>query len=193
MTQPSQQGKIVEVDNCRIDLKNPYIAAVLAFVIPGAGHFYQGRLHKAYLYTVSILGLFFLGLFIGNGRVVYMAWGSEDFRLQFPAQLCVGLPAFPALVQGMMQEKNPNVAQNRPQGRAKAGPAPWSWKKFMAPPEDLDELSQWHLEGSAGFELGTLFTAVAGLLNVLAIFDAFSGPMPIPPPHDRKKKQPATT
>jgi hypothetical protein len=44
------------------------------------------------------------------------------------------------------------------------------------------------LKASAGFELGSLFTAVAGLLNLLAIFDAFAGPMPLPHTDERRKK-----
>jgi hypothetical protein len=58
----------------------------------------------------------------------------------------------------------------------------------MAPPRNIalldrpadikrDELAQWHLELHSYFELGTLITMIAGLLNVLAIYDAYAGPM----------------
>jgi hypothetical protein len=50
-------------------------------------------------------------------------------------------------------------------------------------------LSQWHSEASAGFELGTLYTAVAGLLNLLVIFDAFAGPMPLPHTDERRNRK----
>jgi hypothetical protein len=39
------------------------------------------------------------------------------------------------------------------------------------------------------FEIGTLYTMLAGMLNVLVIYDAWSGPMH-PTPRDEKDKQP---
>lgn len=63
---------------------------------------------------------------------------------------------------------------------------------WMAPPEqpvrlnDADQLADWHLRYNSGFELGTLFTVIAGLLNVLAIYDAYAGPM-LAVPEDEKK------
>ena len=40
-----------------------------------------------------------------------------------------------------------------------------------------DVLGMWHLEMKHNFEYGTLFTVIAGLLNILAIYDAFAGPV----------------
>jgi hypothetical protein len=59
---------------------------------------------------------------------------------------------------------------------------------FMAPPKNVsatdssydaqdDELARWHHDLSSYFDLGTLFTVIAGLLNVLAIYDAYAGPV----------------
>jgi hypothetical protein len=39
------------------------------------------------------------------------------------------------------------------------------------------QLSIWHAKYSFKYDLGTTFTMVAGLLNILVIFDAFAGPM----------------
>jgi len=183
MSESADSGYMVFVDDCEINLKNRYFAAVLAFLVPGAGHFYQGRRNKAYLFAVCILSLFFLGLFVGQGRVVYAAWNPEEYRIQFPAQMCVGVPAFPAAIQGWIHRDD---AKNGfvPQVEKK-----WSWSRFMAAPADGKELSDWHLSSSAGFELGTLYTAVAGLLNLLAIFDAYAGPMPLPTTDERRKKK----
>jgi TM2 domain-containing membrane protein YozV len=183
MSESVGQGHVVIVDDCEINLKNRYFAAVLAFLLPGAGHFYQGRRNKAYLFAVCILGLFFLGLFVGQGRVVYASWNPDEYRIQFPAQLCVGVPAFPAAIQGWLHRAEPMRGDEVKIER------PWSWTAFMAPPLGRYELSQWHLKASAGFELGSLFTAVAGLLNLLAIFDAYAGPMPLPTADERRKKK----
>lgn len=166
----------VTVDNCVVDLKNRYIAAALALLFPAAGHFYQGRKNKAYLFAACILGLFLMGMFIGKGRVVYCSFSADDFRIQYPAQVLVGLPAAPSLLQAF-------IGKQPPQRNLLKG--------FMAPPVDRAMLSKWHLESSAGFELGTLYTAVAGLLNLLVIMDAFAGPMPMPQSNQRRNKQPS--
>src|SRR5207253_495356 len=54
----------------KVNLKNPVYAAILAFLLPGMGHFYQRRIFKGVLYSVCILGTFFTGLSIGHGKVV---------------------------------------------------------------------------------------------------------------------------
>ncbi len=183
MSESAESGHVVFVDDCEIHLKNRYFAAVLAFLVPGAGHYYQGRRNKAYLFAVCILSLFFLGLFVGQGRVVYAAWNPDEYRIQFPAQMCVGIPAFPAAIQGWIHRDD---AKN---GIVPQADGAWTWSRFMAAPASRDELSAWHFSTSAGFELGSLYTAVAGLLNILVIFDAYAGPMPLPTSDERRKKK----
>ena len=56
----------------------------------------------------------------------------------------------------------------------------------MAPPhrpviEDrADEVSAWYARRGAGYEMGTWYTMIAGLLNILVIYDAYGGPLAIP-------------
>jgi hypothetical protein len=52
-----------------------------------------------------------------------------------------------------------------------------------------DELARWHEQLSHKFDLGILYTMIAGLLNVLAICDAYAGPF-VPAPEEEKKKLP---
>ena len=40
-----------------------------------------------------------------------------------------------------------------------------------------NQLSMWHHYYGSYFDLGTVFTMIAGLLNVLVVFDAWGGPM----------------
>ena len=183
MSEPSHSNHIVFADECEIDLKNKYVAAALGYLVPGAGHYYQGRRNKAYLFAVCILTLFALGMFIGNRQIVYTTWNPDEYRIQFPAQMGVGIPAFPAAVQGWVRRKDDKRDGFVPDK------ADWKWTSFMAPPAGRAELDSWHLAASAGFELGTLFTAVAGLLNLLAVFDAYAGPMPLPTADERRKKK----
>ena len=51
-----------------------------------------------------------------------------------------------------------------------------------------DELSRLHRELHHYFELGTLYTVIAGLLNLLVIYDAVAGPAFSAPDSDNKKK-----
>lgn len=158
----------------KVELRDPSTAALLAWFIPGLGHWYQGRRSKALLFFVCIMGTFIYGLYLGEGRVVYAAWHDGDKRLPYLCQVGVGLPALPALVQAHRfrdPEHVQGVVRRRLDGEATLG----DW--FMAPPivaaGELDEL---HKRLHRYFELGTIFTMVAGLLNILVIFDAYSGP-----------------
>ena len=52
----------------------------------------------------------------------------------------------------------------------------WTAPKFEGT-EKKDELAEVHQKYHIYFELGTLYTVVAGLLNILAIYDACCGPL----------------
>ncbi|MGH7135791.1 MAG: DUF6677 family protein [Pirellulales bacterium] len=150
-----------------IDLKDPAFAAFLAWLMPGLGHWYQGRRHKAVIFFVCIFGTFVYGLYLGEGRVVYASWRDDDRRLSYFAQVGVGLPALPALIQAR---------------RAKPIQFPFC-KDFMAPPQVApegaahpDDLDKLHKRLNHYWELGWVYTVIAGLLNVLAIYDAWGGP-----------------
>ena len=169
-----------------VDLRNPVAAGILAWLIPGAGHIYQGRHAKGVLFAVCILGTYFFGLAIGGGHVVYASWAQNDRRWQYFCQVGAGLPALPAIVQ------------NR---RVRAGKQPLlgDWMAppaFVWPKEGGDPLHDWHKRYHVFFELGTLYTMIAGLLNVLAIYDATSGPFVPPaemggrgPPDENERKK----
>lgn len=155
-------------DQIEIDLRQPGLAALWAWLWPGAGHLYQRRYAKGILFMVCILTTYFFGMAMGGGHVVYASWNQTEKRWQYFCQLGVGLPALPAIVQARRQT---------------AGRAPL-FKGMMAPPVidvNGDQLAQWHKTYHLYFELGTLYTMIAGLLNVLAIYDAYGGPVIIPP------------
>ncbi|MEQ8790585.1 MAG: hypothetical protein RIC55_30085 [Pirellulaceae bacterium] len=173
-------------ESIHIDLRKPGLAALLAWLWPGAGHLYQRRYAKGVLFMVCILGTYFFGLGISGGRAVYASFQSEDFRWQYVCQLGVGAPALPAIIQNrlVMNEEEPLIGEG-----------------MMAPPEQpvleqhADMLARWHEEMPTTFEMGTLYTMIAGLLNVLAIYDAYAGPVVAseededeekPPPDDSK-------
>lgn len=170
-----------------VDLKDPALAAFLAWLIPGLGHLYQGRRGKAGLFFVCIMGTFLYGLYLGSdsdpndgkdlgwGRVVYVSWRDGDKRLKYLCQVGVGLPALPAVVQSIRTGK---------------GRQAW-WNGFMAPPPlvgerrpdgtEVDQFGRPTLNTLKKeldyFEFGEVYTMIAGLLNILAIYDACCGPV----------------
>ncbi len=149
-----------------INLRDPFLAAFLAWLWPGAGHLYQRRYAKGILFMVCIVSTFFFGLSLGGGRVVYASWTKEHKNIAYLAQVGTGLPALPALVQ------------THRVGNRKAP----LFGGVMAPPKDYnegeaDELASWHAAYPWGYEIGKYYTVIAGLLNVLVIYDAFSGPV----------------
>ena len=91
----------------KIDLKTPWVAGVLAFLVPGAGHFYQGRNVKAAIYFFCILGTFFCGMNLGEWRPVYWTENPAPDKfgraakknLGFFAQAGVGTPGILAYLQ----------------------------------------------------------------------------------------------
>lgn len=86
----------------RINLKQPVVAGILAFLIPGGGHLYQGRLFKAGIYCVCILGLFFSGMAMADWKAVQPPPKPNPPKislLKYSAQLAVGLPAMYGLIQ----------------------------------------------------------------------------------------------
>lgn len=91
--------------------RNVFVAGVLAVLVPGLGHLYQGRILKGLIYFFGILGLFIWGVKLGEGVVVYNLPDrgiSRKITLHYAAQFCAGAIAYPALWQKnrAMQEDN---------------------------------------------------------------------------------------
>ena len=92
----------------------------------------------------------------------------------------VGVPALPALIQN---------------NRFNNGRPPLFGITMMMPPRPVDpttgsdQLADWHDDLKGLFEVATLYTMIAGLLNMLAIYDAFAGPV-FPQPDEKHKRGP---
>ena len=187
------EKNVIQVDEMRIDLRNRPLAALLAWLVPGAGHMYQRRYAKGGLFMVCILITWFLGFALGGGHVVYASWIPGDKRWHYILQAGVGAAALPALVQGNHMKKHTDFTGKVIRTRKSYEPLWWG---FMAPPhrpviEDrTDEVSAWYATSGAGYEMGTWYTMIAGLLNILVIYDAFSGPLAVPISGRRKDGEP---
>ena len=162
-----------------INLKDRWWAAFLAWLIPGMGHMYQGRYGKGILFFICIMGSFMYGTFLGEGRVVYAAWEPDNYRWPYIFQVAAGAPALPAIIQSYRFKAHQG---NIPDDKAHGSVRRYLSREFMVPPNmtksegGLDELDLLNKRLHRYFEMGTLYTVVAGLLNILVVFDAFGGP-----------------
>ena len=163
------------IDN---DLKNSYVAALLGWLVPGMGHVYQGRRAKGLTIFVVVTLLFISGYQMGGGKVVYCSFSGEDFRWQFGAQFFLGSVSIPAIIQNRSMRSQPDLRDREE----------LMWNGFVAPPVSSYELNSWNREYHSFFQMGTLYTLVAGLLNLFAIYDAYGGPGVWHDPADRKKR-----
>lgn len=266
----------------RIPFRNPFVALAFAVLIPGGGHWYQGRRFKATIYTVCILSIFIWGMLLGNLQPVYSQTAHSDpnsgetaqlergrptmnLSVGYVAQALVGGPALPAIIQqerfrrdpgrvnrleetlvsdfqgvirvngtdprslsravsgnitleplgdrgsfvkgtlegtyddgspaklilggevslgrrifgsprrelrcALMNPENPRVPEGELMGTVERSFVNW----FQAP-RDNAELDRLHGDLGVYFDLASVFTWIAGLLNLLAIWDAFEGP-----------------
>lgn len=167
---------------------NP-VCGLLGILIPGLGHFFQNRIFKGLLFFICIYFLFFYGWFLGNFSNVYLPRATECqprgknlttinygpasipfpkplyYRLQYAGQFWVGVAAWPALVQFWFIDEENNELP----------PIPILGKIMRALPEQ--ELNQIQTQGTIIWELAWIFTVSAGLLNLLAAYDSYAGPV----------------
>jgi hypothetical protein len=188
---PNAAGSDAPGEAVVVDLKQPWLAGLLAWAIPGLGHMYQGRTGKGILFFICILGTFAYGMYLGEGKVVYAATNWEQqYRWQYLCQLGVGLPATPMLVQRARANEGKEPLWDGFMRQPKNVPTPWkddSGHESTQP----NELAMWTVKMHPLFELGTVYTVIAGLLNVLVICDAVSGPL-ILKPHKKNKESDAS-
>jgi len=209
----AHERRIVAVspdDGAAIDLKNPALAALLSWCVPGLGQLYQGRTHKGRLFMGAILSAFIAGLWLGGGKVVYASWKPGDTRWAFVCQAGCGLVALPAVVQSLQLHgvgKQPlfgstfmapplSAGQYVSRGYAdrlvKSDPDIDAEDFFDRPPLKQfrgDQASIWQRRLGRWFEIGTLYTMLAGMLNVLVVYDAWAGPLGTPTDADRKGRK----
>lgn len=137
------------VEAMRLRGKSPELAAVLAWLIPGAGHLYAGYRIKGFGALVLLLGLFVAGLALSGCECVSLrAEGGHEYA--FVAQVGAGLPTLFGLAYT--------------HGKLPGSPA-----------EPPDMRSREFAVRFPAIDTGLLLTMVAGLLNLLMVHDALSG------------------
>jgi uncharacterized protein DUF6677 len=149
-------------------------AGVLSYLIPGLGQIYQGRLSKGLFFLVSLYGLFFVGMSLDDWKSVYIPdvrhnpgkfpnWMYNLYnRPQFIGQFWIGVAAWPAIWQ-----YNQPPAREEPEGSF--------WQQFEQAPKEED-VNKFIRDTDKTWDLGWIYTVIAGVLNILVIYDAFAGP-----------------
>jgi hypothetical protein len=150
------------------------LAAVLSLLIPGLGQIYQGRFGKGFLFMVSLLGMFWLGQALGNWQNVYLPLPDNRApgeagkltsalltRWHYLGQFWIGVSAWPALYQYFQQ---PPADQTN------------FWANFQRMPDE-QKVNEFLVNNDKTPDLGWVYTVIAGMLNILVIYDAYAGPM----------------
>jgi hypothetical protein len=167
------------------------LAAFLTYLVPGLGQVMQGRIAKGLLYFVCLYGMFFYGMRLGQWKNVWLAdcrnlpevtvpvigempgWMKNlNYRKEFIAQFGMGAASWPALLQYFSTPPLPDPRRDDtwdpPEHRL--------FKRYMQAPSEA-ELNQLQRDGNKTWDLGWVFTVIAGALNVLVIYDALAGPL----------------
>jgi hypothetical protein len=169
------------------------LAALFSYLIPGMGQVYQGRVGKGLLFFFGLYLLFFYGMWMGHWRNVWLPDVSDLpplqiagqqmtgvpsslwYRPQFLGQFWIGAAAWPAVYQ---YAKFDETKQEGP-----------LFGKFQRTPKE-DELNDLQRNSSKRWDLGWVYTVIAGVLNLLVIYDALAGPMFRDPPKWVEEEQP---
>jgi len=124
--------------------RSPVAALVLGWILPGAGHAYGGRWDKAVLFFSLITALLVAGLVVGRGTVILV---RADRSPPDGTELRLWYAA-------QFCAGGPAIALT-----------PIS--QYIATTNGVDWADPLH-------EMGTLYTAVAGFLNLLVMMDAYT-------------------
>ena len=159
----------------------PPVVALASWLVPGLGYMLLGQRARGFTVGVTILLLLVLGLLIGGVRVMEVPGYSDDGRqvMVDPSGRRTSRAARDAVwalrasPMAELREKPWSIPQ------ALAGPAAlasMAWSVWTARPENGPGGAE--PPGATSHarvnEIGVLYTAVAGMLNLLAIIDAAS-------------------
>lgn len=134
--------------------------AILAWLWPGLGHIAHGQRQRGILIMIGVLGLFLSGLLIGGLDVV----DRRNDRLWFMAQAGCGPVSFAADYARAM------VVPPINRDWTIRGDAALRDGYVEGNPEIIAELRRPSL-GHVN-EIGTLYIALAGLMNIVVVLDA---------------------
>ena len=165
-----------------------YVGAFLSYLIPGLGQMYQGRIGKGLMFMVCLLGMFFYGEYLGDWQNVYLPRmfdprppdnpiakqlpsAGRDLlqRWHFGGQFWIGIAAWPAIWQ-YMSIPDPRDIHDEEARRNEIRKREEELRKKE------DDTNEYLMVRDKTPDVAWVYTVVAGILNILVIYDAFAGP-----------------
>lgn len=185
---------------------SPYpdpLAGLLSFLVPGLGQIWQGwrwrrpgRLFKGVVLLLVLHGMFFYGQALGDWKNVflpqYQQTLDDKFRIfHFPlpdglanvwwrpayaAQFWMGISAWPAVWNYCFPESRVFAHYQRSPGAVPGNPTRWERDQNIK--QFHKEINDLQLRPDMGkyWDVGLLYTMLAGVLNLLVIYEACAGP-----------------
>ena len=157
-----------------------FVAGFLSYLVPGLGQISQGRTGKGILFMVCLLSLFHVGEAMGNWQNVYVPGDDNpdmgrrgsgplaplvnvfNQRWHFAGQFWIGIAAWPAIWQ----------YYGGPMPSSDASPFLHNYQKQP----DESKVNEFLVNSDKTPDLGWIYTVIAGMLNILVIYDAYAGP-----------------
>ncbi len=145
----------------------PLLALLLAWIIPGTGHIYMGRIKRGIVIMVTIAATFWAGVAVGGVMTV----DRHEERWWFVAQMFTGVHGLVGwqrqeAVQKKLEEY---LNENLPGDKASNDPLRNAYADRWL--QDEYDKGRVALVGSSGI-FARAYTGIAGLLNLMCIFDA---------------------
>lgn len=139
------------------------LALLAAAAIPGLGHIVLGEVRRGVLIAAGVLGLFFGGMFIGGIDVV----DRQEDGVWFLGQALVGPIAFATdyIHQSQFKVRDQVLGPDPRDPRRAVTRDITRTRRPDENPGNSKSLGRMN-------ELGTLFSAIAGMLNLIAVIDA---------------------
>lgn len=180
-------------------------AGFLSFLIPGLGQISQGRIGKGTVFMVCLLGLFFTGQALGDWKNVYL----PNVANQPPVE--VGSPAVLRIVNPLLHLGQPVIKPVYHRWHyagqfwigVAAWPAIWQYNQLPVPAKetnpflhdfqkepDAAEINTLLINSDKTPDLAWVYTVIAGVMNILVIYDAYAGPALGASPPERKPAPP---
>lgn len=131
-------------------------AGLLGWIWPGLGHLRNGETRRGRLVMLGVVGLFLTGVLVGGVDCV----DRREDGLWFIAQAGAGPIAFLTDAANTWLLKSGKVGTLLP---------------MTLPNGAMSQVNSFRSVGVVN-DMGTLFTSMAGLMNVAALLDALRGP-----------------
>ncbi len=150
----------------------PFLAGILAWLIPGAGHVYIKRTLRGIIICICINGLFWTGVAFGG---IFTVEPMQQ-RWWFTAQMCTGVSGAAAWYRQEQYRQAITEQFDDPQLRTPT-PPPWTRQDDRLPEKWWYTYKEALVKDGISLNypsdtVARTYAGIAGMLNLMCIFDA---------------------